>query len=167
MPRFTRSEKFAYAVDAVVANRAGQVKLLLLSCAIFVCLSGVAEDNVNGDENGYAEALWQSWLYMADPGVQSGAPGNLEGRAVALFISLGGIVFFAVIVGFVTDAVKEKMDSLKKGRSNVVESGHTVMIGWTPFSVAFIKEICDANSSDGGGTIVVLTERDKEELEVG
>lgn len=85
---------------------------------------------------------------------------------MALFISLGGIVFFAIIIGFVVDAIQEKMESLKKGRSNVVESGHTVMLGWTPFSVAFILELCDANSSDGGGTIVVLAEKEKEDLEI-
>eukprot|EP00935_MAST-01C_sp_MAST-1C-sp1_P002427 g2427.t1 len=57
------------------------------------------------------------------------------------------------------------MESLKKGKSDVVEEGHTVMLGWTQLSVDFIKEICDANESDGGGVIVVLADQDKQELE--
>jgi hypothetical protein len=163
---FTTRQRIAYKFDSVVSNRAGQTKFLILVCVIFVVISGLIQNEVNDPGDGIVEAIWESWLYMADPGVQSGAPATLEGRVVALFISLGGIVFFAIIIGFVVDAIQEKMESLKKGRSNVVESGHTVILGWTPFSIAFIKEICDANSSGGGGTIVVLAEKDKEELEI-
>ncbi len=43
-----------------------------------------------------------------------------------MFVSITGILFFAVILGFVVDSVREKMDSLKKGKSQVVEENHTV-----------------------------------------
>jgi hypothetical protein len=165
MEQFTRRERFAYRLDTVVQTKGGQIQLLILACIIFLCLSALAENHVNGEQAGYAEAAWASWLYMADPGMLASAPPTLDARLVALFVQIGGIVFFSIIVGFVADAVKEKMGALKKGRSSVVESGHTVMLGWTPFSMVFIREVCDANSSEGGGTIVVLSERDKEDLE--
>ena len=43
-----------------------------------------------------------------------------------MIVSIIGILFFAVILGFVVDSVREKMDSLKKGKSQVVEDNHSV-----------------------------------------
>jgi hypothetical protein len=90
---------------------------------------------------------------------------NWGTRGLAIGIAWGGILFFAVVIGFIIDAIQEKMESLKKGKSNVVEEGHTVMLGWNQLSVDFVREICDANESDGGGVIVVLSDQDKQELE--
>ena len=67
--------------------------------------------------------------------------------------------------GFVVDAVMEKMNDLRKGKSAVKEWNHTLLIGWTDRSIAFIAQICLANESDNGGIVVVLAERGKEEME--
>lgn len=40
--------------------------------------------------------------------------------------SMLGILYFSVIMGFVVDGIREKMDSLKKGKSRVAEDHHTV-----------------------------------------
>jgi hypothetical protein len=70
---FARKERFNYWFDSIVSNRSGQTKFLVIVCSIFVVISGVIEDQVNGPDDGIAKAIWESWLYMADPGVQSGA----------------------------------------------------------------------------------------------
>ncbi len=57
------------------------------------------------------------------------------------------------------------MNDLRKGKSDVKEWGHTVLIGWTDRSIDFIAEICLANKSEGGGVIVILGEIPKSEME--
>jgi hypothetical protein len=54
------------------------------------------------------------------------------------------------MAGFVVDAVMEKMNDLRKGKSAVKEWDHTLLIGWTDRSIAFISQICLANESSGG-----------------
>ena len=44
----------------------------------------------------------------------------------------------------------EKMNDLRKGKSAVKEWDHTLLIGWTDRSIAFIQQICLANESSGG-----------------
>ena len=44
------------------------------------------------------------------------------------------------------------MDDLKKGKARVIESGHTLMLGWSDMSLEIVKQISLANESDGGGT---------------
>jgi hypothetical protein len=45
---------------------------------------------------------------------------------VGVLMSLVGILYFSVIMGFVVDGIRAKMDMLKKGKSNVAETKHTV-----------------------------------------
>ena len=44
-------------------------------------------------------------------------------------------------------------------------SYNTVMLGWTEKSLLYIKEIINANESEGGGIIAVLCERGKEQMD--
>lgn len=54
---------------------------------------------------------------------------------------------------------------MKKGRSRVLESNHTLILGWSDEMVPIIRQICLANESIGGAAIVILAERDKEDME--
>ena len=47
----------------------------------------------------------------------------------------------------------------RQGLTSVVEKNHTVILGWTDRTVLIILEICEANSSEGGGVIAVLDEQ--------
>ncbi|KAH8068886.1 hypothetical protein JL720_12090 [Aureococcus anophagefferens] len=62
----------------------------------------------------------------------------------------------STVLGLVVDVIREKMDQLKMGR-NVLEEGHSVILGWTDRAL-IIEEIILANESEGGGQIVVLAD---------
>ena len=74
-------------------------------------------------------------------------------------------IFVKLVLGFVVDGIRGMLDTLKKGKSKVVEKGHTVILGWTDRCPALIKEIALACESEGGGTICILAEQDRQELE--
>jgi len=89
----------------------------------------VTDDNL-------ADCLWLSWTFVAD----SGNHANTEGigpRLVSVSISFGGMLIFAMMLGLVSDAISEKFDSLRKGRSEVVERNHTLILGWSDKLVRF------------------------------
>jgi hypothetical protein len=54
---------------------------------------------------------------------------------------------------------------LKKGKSRVIEEGHHLILGWNDKLLPLIHELAVANESEGGGVIVILAEKDKEEME--
>lgn len=117
------------------------------------------------------ESMWLAWTFLADPGTQAEML-QWESRLTAAIITICGIFFFAFIFGFVVDGVVSKMNALKKGTSNVVESGHTVILGWSDKSLWIIREIAEANSSETVNTaehsnvIVILASVDKQLLEM-
>jgi ion channel POLLUX/CASTOR len=110
------------------------------------------------------DAFWMSWTFVADPGTHVTVQGLLP-RIVSVVITLGGFFSFAMLVGLIAEGIGQRVDELKKGRSRVVESGHTLVLGWSDKVLSLIREIAIANESEGGGVIVVLGENEKGEME--
>ena len=44
------------------------------------------------------------------------------------------------MMGLVSDGIASKMDELKKGKSDVLENGHTLILGWND-KVTLVKEL--------------------------
>lgn len=86
-------------------------------------------------------------------------------------MSIAGIIVMSILMGFVVDIVSVSMEELRKGKSKVVETNHTLILGWTDKLFSVLKEICDACSTmeDGskGGVIVILADlMEKVEMDV-
>ncbi|KAK6930455.1 CASTOR/POLLUX/SYM8 ion channel, conserved domain [Dillenia turbinata] len=136
---------------------------LLIATLLLLFLGGLALFGVTDDS--LADCLWLSWTFVAD----SGNHANTEGfgpRLVSVSISFGGMLIFAMMLGLVSDAISEKFDSLRKGRSEVVEQNHTLILGWSDKLGSLLNQLAIANESLGGGIVVVMAERDKEEMEL-
>ena len=56
---------------------------------------------------------------------------NFAQRVAGGIISLMGIVFFAIVLAFTVDIVREKLERLKRGTGGVVEEGHTLILGYS------------------------------------
>ena len=112
----------------------------------------------------YGDAMWVAWTYMTDGGTQADEHSRWA-RVASAFISIWGILMIAILVGFVVDSVRELMISLKKGTSTVIEEGHVLILGWTDRCPALLRELALACESEGGGTVVILSELEKGHLE--
>ena len=75
----------------------------------------------------------------------------------------GGLL--VVIIGIIAVALDQKIENLRKGRSFVVESGHTLILGWSPRIFTIVSELVVANENQPGACIVVLAPEDKTVME--
>ena len=64
-----------------------------------------------------------------------------------LAVTLGGIFIVTTLIGVITSGIEGKLDELRKGRSRVIESDHTVILGWSPQIFTIIGEIVLANAN--------------------
>lgn len=157
-------EMIEYRVEHYFStSKWAKVALLLTFTFILISIGAVAlafcgDDSISG-------AVWLAWTFVADPGTHADAPEGFLVRFVSFCITVGGMLVFALMIGIISDYIGNKIDELKKGSSRVIESNHTVMLGWTDKSIAIIQQIALANDSEGGGTIVVLADAPKEDLE--
>ena len=81
---------------------------------------------------------------------------------VTIFI---GLIFFSSLVAFITEEFESKLASLRKGKSIVVETGHTLILGFNERIIDIIKELIIANESEDDAAIVILSDKDKEEMD--
>lgn len=122
-------------------------------------------DLPKGEENyGYIEATWRQLTFTLDPGTFSGDPG-WEWRIPSLLTTLFGVLVVASLIGVVSAAFDNKIEELRKGHSTVLETGHTVIVGWNSKVFTIISELVVANESESKPAIVVLADMDKVEME--
>ncbi|KAH8044056.1 hypothetical protein JL722_14877 [Aureococcus anophagefferens] len=99
----------------------------------------------------------------------------LAALAAALVVA-GALLLFAVSDTTPTDALWESLagrghrlglgvEHYRKGKSDVLESGHTVILGWSDKLFGVLEQLCLANESLGGGVVVLLSDKPKEEQE--
>ncbi|XP_004305413.1 PREDICTED: ion channel DMI1-like [Fragaria vesca subsp. vesca] len=157
-------KRIAYMVDVCFSVYPyAKLLALLFATILLIGFGGLALYAVN--KNSFAEALWLSWTFVADSGNHADTEG-IGPRIVSVSISSGGMLIFAMMLGLVSDAISEKVDSLRKGKSEVIERNHILILGWSDKLGSLLKQLAIANKSVGGGVVVVLAERDKEEMEI-
>ncbi|OIS96977.1 ion channel castor [Nicotiana attenuata] len=158
------NKRLAYRVDVFLSFHPYAKPLtLLIATLLLISLGGLALFGVTDDS--IANCLWLSWTYVANSGNHTNSEG-IGPRLVSVSVSFGGMLIFAMMLGLVSDAISEKFDSLRKGRSEVVEQNHTLILGWSDKLGSLLNQLAIANESLGGGTVVVMAERDKEEMEL-
>ena len=157
-------KRIAYMVDVCFSVYSYAKLLALLFATIFLIgFGGLALYTVS--DGSLVETLWLSWAFAADSGNHADSRG-IGSRIVSVSISSGGMLIFAMMLGLVSDAISERVDSLPKGKSEVIEKNHILILGWIDKLGSLLKQLAIANKSVGGGVVVVLAERDKEEMEM-
>jgi voltage-gated potassium channel Kch len=110
------------------------------------------------------DIFWGSLMRTLDPGTMGGDEGWWF-RLLMLIVTVGGLIIVASLIGIVSGAFDSKVEELRKGRSRVLESDHTLILGWSSKVFPIVREICTANVSRGKASIVILADRDKVEME--
>jgi ion channel POLLUX/CASTOR len=130
--------------------------LFFLLMAFIISLSGIGP---NDEGTSFGDGLWLSLTRSLDPGTFSGDDGS-RFRIIMLFVTLAGIFIAATIIGLVSSAIDSRVESLRRGKSLVIESGHTLIVGWSDKLPTIVSELVEANVSERGRAIVVLTAED-------
>lgn len=166
----TFSQRFRYFFDntlsrgtiSIISWLAVLSFILVLLFALIYSLSGL---HMEGEgEMGFFEALWQSLMRSVDPGTVAGDSGWTF-RLVGLLVTIGGIFILSTLIGVLSSGLDDKLQELRKGRSLVMESGFTLILGWSPKIIHIIEQLIIANENQKKPRIVILAEKDKVEME--
>lgn len=160
----TPRERLRYHLDNTFSRGTAALMLwLAIITALLVVLAGVilaiADISING-EQGFIEGAWAALLRTLDPGTM-GADTGWPFRIIALMVTLGGIFIVSTLIGLIATAMTQKLEELRKGRSPVIESGHTLILGWSQKLMTIISELMIANENADYSAIVVMSGRDK------
>jgi ion channel POLLUX/CASTOR len=137
---------------------------LILASTLFVYLTGIAPA-ANDARPGFFQTLWLGLMHTIDPGNVGGDTGSWSYLLTMLTVTASGILVFSTLIGVIFSGIDQKLADLRKGRSFVVEQGHTVIYGWSPEIFPVVAELARANKSRGRTCIAILAEEDKVEME--
>jgi voltage-gated potassium channel Kch len=93
------------------------------------------------------------------------ANGTLGTKVLTILLAMGGIFFASTLISLITSGVEKRLEDLRKGRSQVLEAGHTVLLGWSDQVYPIIAELTVANSNQRRGCVAILADRDRTEME--
>lgn len=166
MNKPTFKQRFGYWFDNMMA-RGTPAMIILLTVASFILIlvAGLALvlfgiRPAGGDEMGLGEAIWASLMRTLDPGTMGGDLGT-GFRGVMLAVTIGGIFIVSALIGVLNSGLETQLERLRKGRSRVLENGHTLILGWSPQIFTIISELMIANENQKNARIVVLARQDK------
>lgn len=124
-------------------------------------ISGVSDpDNIT-----LWDVIYITILRMLDPGTIADDPITPGFLTFMMISTIGGLFVISTLIAIVNNAVLNKISDLRKGKSEVLESNHTVILGWSFQVFPVISELIIANENQRSETIVILAEQDKVYME--
>ncbi len=169
---FTAATRLRYWFDLTLSRGSGAMILWLAAVtAAFVAVAGAGlyvvarHTDVRETASGVSEGIWDALMRTLDPGTVTGDDTAWIFRLLSLAITIVGIFIFSTLIGLISSVIDRLIDDLRKGRGIVVESGHTLILGWSDKAHMLIEELKVANASERNPCIVVLAERDRMQLD--
>lgn len=172
-PRSDLGDKLRYRFDnsmsrgtpALIAWLSAVTLLLIVVFSAVTLALGLRDGDTSTGKGFFAE-LFQSLLHALDPGTVAGDTGKPWTFVVTmLLLTVGGLFIVSALIGVIAAGIDAKLAELRRGRSIVLETDHTVILGWSDSIFTIVRELTLANESRRRPVVVVLADRDKVEME--
>ena len=171
MPKKTKTkpsfnQKIHYYIDNYLAKGSSALFLSLLftflSALAFFSVVRILLSICCSETPNWLENLWMAFLQLTAPGSMGR---DTESPAVmklaAVFSGFTGVVIFSTLIATLTTALNSAIANLKQGHSRVLESEHTLIVGWNKRVTEILKELVEANESEDDPVVVIMSEKDK------
>ncbi|MBL8021725.1 MAG: hypothetical protein JNM27_18780 [Leptospirales bacterium] len=138
------------------------VAFLLMSALRIVLNLALPDETIKelGDQ------FWRPFLQISDAGaVAEDGDSHAGNKVLGILTAFIGLILFSSLVAFITSQFEARIQALKKGKSQVIESNHTLILGYTDRLAEIARELIVANESEKDAAIVILSEKDKEEMD--
>lgn len=137
--------------------------VIVMIAGAVISVTGFVQDGTDGRLS-FGEAAWESLMRTLDSGTMGGDTGT-GFRIVMLFVTLGGVFVVSALIGVLNNAIEGQMERLRKGRSLVLETNHTLVLGWSTQIFTVLNELMTANENQPNARIVILADKDKVDME--
>jgi Castor and Pollux, part of voltage-gated ion channel/Calcium-activated potassium channel slowpoke-like RCK domain len=170
--RASVGSKIRYAIDNFMARGGFSVFLAVLTmfAAGFIAMSvfRIIGGFISPDETAVTigDGIWRTFLEIADGGnVGEDSDAPYLSKFIGIITIFVGMILFSSMVAFITSQFESKLESMRRGRSKVIESGHSLILGFGDRVLDIIRELIEANESERDAAVVILADRDKQEMD--
>ena len=167
MNKITFREKIKYKFDNMMAKGTIFMILMLSFITLFavLILAILAIVILKGSGNRFSWVLWETFLNILDPGTIAGVE-NTSGYLVFMTIAtIMGLLMTSILIGLITAGFQTKIEDMRRGKSKVIISGHTLILGWDNTIFTIVSELIIANENVKNPHIVIMADRDITEMQ--
>ena len=107
------------------------------------------------------ETFWDRFSALTGAGAQP----TWADRIVSVFNWAVTISIAATVTAFVVAALNRGIDRLRKGKSPIIDNGHTLVLGWSNRVFPILKELAIANANVRRATVVIFSQQEREFME--
>jgi voltage-gated potassium channel Kch len=161
--RYWFDNTMSRGTPALIAWLAAVTGVMILVGGLVLVL--VAPTDADGAHRGLFGAIWAAFMHSLDPGTLAGDSGGVPFLGLMLLITFGGIFIVSALIGVLTTGLDARLEELRKGRSIVMETGHTLILGWSDQVFTIVSELMVANENQKKPRVVILADQDKVEME--
>jgi len=83
-------------------------------------------------------------------------------RVLAIAFWLIRTAIAGSVIGFITNLIADRIEKLKKGKSPIIESGHTLILGWSSRVFPILQQLSVANENTTSPLVVIFSDQDRE-----
>lgn len=142
------------------------VGLLLLLALVVVILIAAAMTLIDvGLDLDVGDAFWSAFSLTINPEPPTLDEGNLSFAAIVFVAVILGLIITSLLVGIMTNAVSEKFRDVRWGATDVVENGHTVILGFDKSVFGILKELSLSHTGRRKKVVVVMGDETKGEMD--
>ncbi|MCA8993669.1 MAG: hypothetical protein KDA88_16895 [Planctomycetaceae bacterium] len=137
---------------------------ILRGAGVMMFPNASIERDVEG--HSFFRNVYITFLQMTDPGNMAQDIETSPGFKVFSVLSgMTGVVMLSSLIAFITTALDRKLALLRRGHSKVIEEDHTLILGWNERITEILRELVMANESEDDPVVVILADKDKEEMD--
>jgi voltage-gated potassium channel Kch len=167
-PKPSLRERLRYAFDETLSRGPGAlIGWLALATLLLIVLGTIAVLLLHGIPNGSSlfDVFWNIMSQALTPNPVDAA-NPTQYLAVMFAVTIGSLFMVSILIGILSNEIESRVDSLRRGRSKVLESEHTVILGWSQQIFTIVSELVIANDNrKQGAAIAILADKDKVEME--
>ncbi|MCZ4498953.1 MAG: TrkA-N domain protein [Marmoricola sp.] len=163
--RYLFDNSMSKGTPALVAWLGAITLVMILAFSVIVTLFDLRTIPAADGKDGFFNEVFQNLLHALDAGTVAGDAGSWRFLMTMMALTLGGLFIVSALIGIIAAGIDAKIADLQRGRSRVVESGHTVILGWSEAVYTILSELAVANESSKRAVVVILADRDKVEME--
>ncbi|MEN9751908.1 MAG: hypothetical protein RLZZ600_955 [Actinomycetota bacterium] len=162
--------RIRYAFDNALGSKKRFVGFIFLSMivlavamtAIQAILAAITWLNqTSGDHPTYFDTFWAAFSKI----LSLGGEDTWAERIVGVLYWAIAIAVTGTVIGFITSLIQRTMAQLSKGTSPVIETGHTLILGWSPRVFPILDELAVAQESKRQPVVVVFADKDRQTMD--
>ena len=157
-------QKLSYRIENILSSGSFSTIIALTIVVILLIFSLTILVWFFGSNPGQSFAD-QLWIYFNTGFGRAAMDGTWVYRSVTFILVIVSIFFSSIIIGSIASEINSKILDLRQGKSKVIESGHTIILGWSESLYIIINELIEANSNQSSSCIVILGNKDNLEMQ--